>query len=84
MWDEPLTTIYLFIFFFFRSNFIWYFFYLQCCAIKDIDGDEEDDVAAEKERIHRGDLDGDIMVIKDLTKVFWLIFAINSTKLQHL
>ncbi|XP_073988192.1 phospholipid-transporting ATPase ABCA1-like isoform X10 [Rhodnius prolixus] len=42
----------------------------ECSAIKDIDGDEEDDVAAEKERIHRGDLDGDIMVIKDLTKVY--------------
>ncbi|XP_073988191.1 phospholipid-transporting ATPase ABCA1-like isoform X9 [Rhodnius prolixus] len=42
----------------------------NCSAIKDIDGDEEDDVAAEKERIHRGDLDGDIMVIKDLTKVY--------------
>ncbi|XP_073988162.1 phospholipid-transporting ATPase ABCA1-like isoform X5 [Rhodnius prolixus] len=45
-------------------------FIIRCSAIKDIDGDEEDDVAAEKERIHRGDLDGDIMVIKDLTKVY--------------
>uniref|UniRef100_A0A023FBK8 Putative lipid exporter abca1 n=1 Tax=Triatoma infestans TaxID=30076 RepID=A0A023FBK8_TRIIF len=50
--------------------FTWITHFSMGSAVEDSDGDEEDDVAAEKERIHRGDLAGDILVIKDLTKVY--------------